>query len=799
MDLSRSAPSSPSGGAGHKSRSGVPDVRLSPGARDDAALGASAALSPAQGAGSGDAGSGTRQRCCKCARPAAVWCGDCAAHLCDSHDRSRHKASLFRTQRLIHSRTRHTHDFDIGVFEIPPCPDVPLSPGANSRSELSPTASSKSPSPRGAERGGGGAAPTEEDAGAAGSSGGGARSGGGGAASKAARKRAQKQGAIKQLRTGYNALVMAIVRPPRCCYAERDLGPWALSVGGGLVLHRRDFPVVNRRGVALACSQWRPSFVDATGALPCVVYLHGNSSARVDVVRTRALTALASMGASIVAFDFSGSGLSGGDFVTLGGNEQHDVADVLAYLRSECMASRFTIWGRSMGAASALLYTSKYGSEHVAGLVLDSPFASFRALCQDLVAMGQVRVPKVAVRAALALIRRSVKKRTHTDISKLNPHKGCARITCPALFIAARGDRMVPPHHGAQLAEAYAGPKYLINCSGKHNSTRPAAVQDAIALFIRASFRWPQQPMEPVLATIAKRVADADPGQRVADAHPGEQHDGSAAASAAAAAAPPPPTHAAAAALARTSDPTGTAAATAAARERMHSNSRRPAAARVTARSSASVRRAAQSQLAQTTPALRSPGLAAAAAAPAANAPQPSPVPADGAPHVSGGAGGGRAAAAAGGGAGRPQAPPPAGLSPRIAPALLPPALLLPAALSPANIALVVAASKGGAELQQQQHRRGSSSGGEARLAPMEAAPPSAQQQQQQRRRHEHLAEAEEMEAETGGDLGAPTSPPAQGHSGALLLPPPAAREALKEECSLRSTSVVAVAAGAGM
>jgi hypothetical protein len=34
----------------------------------------------------------------------------------------------------------------------------------------------------------------------------------------------------------------------------------------------------------------------------------------------------------------------------------------------------------------------------------------------DLVALGQVRVPKVALRGALALIRRSVKKRTKIDI-----------------------------------------------------------------------------------------------------------------------------------------------------------------------------------------------------------------------------------------------------------------------------------------------------------------------------------------------------------------------------------------------
>jgi pimeloyl-ACP methyl ester carboxylesterase len=55
---------------------------------------------------------------------------------------------------------------------------------------------------------------------------------------------------------------------------------------------------------------------------------------------------------------------------------------------------------------------------------------------------------------------------THTN-SKLTPVKGCSKITCPALFIAARGDKMVPPHHGHILADAYAGPHHIIDCTGE--------------------------------------------------------------------------------------------------------------------------------------------------------------------------------------------------------------------------------------------------------------------------------------------------------------------------------------------
>lgn len=57
----------------------------------------------------------------------------------------------------------------------------------------------------------------------------------------------------------------------------------------GLAMTRRDFEVRNQRGLKLVCTQWRPSFTEDTSKLPCVVYLHGNSSARVDVVKTRSL------------------------------------------------------------------------------------------------------------------------------------------------------------------------------------------------------------------------------------------------------------------------------------------------------------------------------------------------------------------------------------------------------------------------------------------------------------------------------------------------------------------------------
>ena len=77
---------------------------------------------------------------------------------------------------------------------------------------------------------------------------------------------------------------------------------------------------------------------------PCVIYCHGNSGSRLDA--TQAAISLLQLGISVCTFDFSGSGLSDGAFVTLGQREVLDVQAVIEYLRSTGRADRIGLWGR---------------------------------------------------------------------------------------------------------------------------------------------------------------------------------------------------------------------------------------------------------------------------------------------------------------------------------------------------------------------------------------------------------------------------------------------------------------------
>ena len=106
--------------------------------------------------------------------------------------------------------------------------------------------------------------------------------------------------------------------------AEAAATGWRKRRRAGDTLEREDFEVVSSRGEALRCSRWRPSKPTDRH----VLYLHSNSSCRLAAVRSPLLATAASVGATLVAFDFAGCGVSDGDHVTLGLDERDQVAKV---------------------------------------------------------------------------------------------------------------------------------------------------------------------------------------------------------------------------------------------------------------------------------------------------------------------------------------------------------------------------------------------------------------------------------------------------------------------------------------
>lgn len=171
----------------------------------------------------------------------------------------------------------------------------------------------------------------------------GVRAGGGGTGPPPALASAPAPGLITQVSQGYDALVNAIIRPPRSRYTLDDLGGSRLFFRGRPFV-RTDLELRNARGMRICCSHWEPAPpARLTKELPCVIYLHGNSSSRLGCLEN--LAVVLAEGATMFAFDFTGSGLSAGEWVTLGWYEKDDLAAVVDHLRGtgQCLLCGGTV------------------------------------------------------------------------------------------------------------------------------------------------------------------------------------------------------------------------------------------------------------------------------------------------------------------------------------------------------------------------------------------------------------------------------------------------------------------------
>lgn len=279
-----------------------------------------------------------------------------------------------------------------------------------------------------------------------------------------------------------------VIRPPRAEY-NPDQYLWEKDFTlAGKKFKRQDLELRNGRGHILKCSHYMPSpFPDDT-SLPCVIYCHGNSGCRADA--NEAAVILLPSNITVFTLDFSGSGLSDGNYVSLGWHESDDLKVVVSYLRSNEHISRIGLWGRSMGAVTSLLYGAEDPS--IAGMVLDSAFSNLFNLMLELVDVYKIRLPKFTVKVALQYMRHVIQKKAKFDIMDINALKVAPKTFIPALFGHAKGDKFIQPHHSDLISNSYAGDKNVIKFDGDHNSSRPQFFYDSVSIFFHNVLHPPQ-------------------------------------------------------------------------------------------------------------------------------------------------------------------------------------------------------------------------------------------------------------------------------------------------------------------
>ncbi|XP_062229219.1 uncharacterized protein LOC133927011 [Phragmites australis] len=281
-----------------------------------------------------------------------------------------------------------------------------------------------------------------------------------------------------------------VIRPPRAEY-NPDQYLWEPEFTlAGRKYKRLDLELTNERSQNLKCSHYVPAVIPENTALPCVIYCHGNSGCRADA--NEAAVILLPSNITLFTLDFAGSGLSGGEHVSLGWHEKQDLKCAVSFLRNNKQVSCIGLWGRSMGAVTSLLYGAEDPS--IAGMVLDSAFSNLYDLMMELVEVYKIRVPKFTVKMAVQYMRRVIQRRAKFDIMDLNVVQFAPKTFIPALFGHASNDMFIQPHHTDHIHQAYAGDKNLIKFEGDHNSQRPQFYYDSVSIFFYNVLHPPQFP-----------------------------------------------------------------------------------------------------------------------------------------------------------------------------------------------------------------------------------------------------------------------------------------------------------------
>ena len=280
----------------------------------------------------------------------------------------------------------------------------------------------------------------------------------------------------------YETLWKFIIRPPRDNYIEDSMGQPIFKIKGRDYT-RQDYNLISSEGYNMKCSFFEPKIYDRPNKImPVVLYLHGNSSSRLEGINM--LRELLKNNINLFVVDFPGCGLSEGEYISLGYHESHDVKIIVDFIDKLPGVGYIGIWGRSMGAATTMIYAHK--DKRIKAICMDSPFADFSLLAKELV-LKQIKLPNFLIEGALKIIRKTIKNKNGLDINKLKPIDAAPKTTQPAFFIHANDDELIDNKHSDMLINAYKGKdKCLKRCNGQHNTKRPnKLIREVIEFFYK--------------------------------------------------------------------------------------------------------------------------------------------------------------------------------------------------------------------------------------------------------------------------------------------------------------------------
>jgi pimeloyl-ACP methyl ester carboxylesterase len=248
-------------------------------------------------------------------------------------------------------------------------------------------------------------------------------------------------------------MAWSLLRPPRMTDGKAAWLLQRLSPGDlNMPYEDASFTVRDERtGRPLRVAAWWIP-CPAAGGKPsdrCVVLLHGYADAKVGVIAWAPVWQ--KLGFNILAPDLRAHGESEGRESTAGYYERYDVDQVVSRLRAERPAAtrQVVLFGASLGAAVAVATAAL--RDDLAAVVLESPYADFRAAARthmDLLGLPGGALQSAALRLAGWM--------ANADFDAVRPAQLLRSVRCPVLVIAPAEDVFLGAQGSAALESALA-------------------------------------------------------------------------------------------------------------------------------------------------------------------------------------------------------------------------------------------------------------------------------------------------------------------------------------------------------
>ena len=179
-----------------------------------------------------------------------------------------------------------------------------------------------------------------------------------------------------------------------------------------------------------------------------ILCLHGHNNSSIGQLKY--LSLFRDLGYNVFMPDHRRSGNSGGDSITFGCYEKHDVVGWIDFLQERYPDATFALFGESMGAATATMVAAM--DKRVRFLIEYCGYADFRHLI----------LPKLGnLRPLYALLRPGLKAMSNilysVDLDETDALSAMRSLSIPVLILHSRADKTV--YFSNALALAKANPK----------------------------------------------------------------------------------------------------------------------------------------------------------------------------------------------------------------------------------------------------------------------------------------------------------------------------------------------------